>query len=83
MGLLSLKAAREARNWTVDELAARSGVGRATVYRLESGETPNPSHGTVGRLEDALEVPRGSLRFGVDRPAVDSPAPAVPMASAS
>jgi transcriptional regulator with XRE-family HTH domain len=46
---------RAARSWTLDELAARSGVSRRLIVQLEQGEA-NPSIGTLLRLADALAV---------------------------
>lgn len=61
---LDLKTARDAKDWTMDELAARSGVSKATISRIESGEIANPSNDTVVALEAALKVRRGTLIFG-------------------
>lgn len=46
---------RAARAWTLDDLAARSGVSRRLVVQIEQGEA-NPSIGTLLRLAGALEV---------------------------
>src|SRR3972149_8680109 len=46
---------RAARSWTLDELAARSGVTRRLIVQIEQGEA-NPSIGTLLRLADALAV---------------------------
>lgn len=61
---MTLHAARTRRRLTVDALAEKSGVGRATLYRLESGETPDPAYSTVVAIEDALALKRGTLVFG-------------------
>lgn len=60
---LTLKRARERRGLTFAQLAAKSGVHKATVARIERGEV-EPMHKTVAALEDALELKRGTLRFG-------------------
>lgn len=60
----SLKAARDKRGWTMDELAERSGVSKATISELESGNRANPTVDTVTKLEVALRVRRGTLVFG-------------------
>ena len=65
---MTLRSAREARGWTVADLVKASGVGRATIYRLESGDTPNPANSTVVDLETALGVQRGTLQFGPTAP---------------
>jgi transcriptional regulator with XRE-family HTH domain len=46
---------RTARSWTLDDLAARSGVSRRLVVQIEQGEA-NPSVGTLLRLAEALDV---------------------------
>ena len=60
---LTLKRAREKRKLTFAQLAAKSGVHKATVARIERGEV-EPMHATVNALEDALELKRGTLVFG-------------------
>jgi transcriptional regulator with XRE-family HTH domain len=44
-----LAALRQAQGWTLDELAQRSGISRATLSRLERGET-SPTASLLGRL---------------------------------
>ena len=51
----AVRRLRNARCWTLDELAARSGVSRRLVVQIEQGEA-NPSIGTLLRLADALGV---------------------------
>lgn len=66
---LHLARLRHARGWSYDELAARSGVGRATLVSLESGKPRrNPEKpattGTLAtwyRIAVALEVDLGEL----------------------
>lgn len=48
----------------MDELAAKSGVNKSTICRIESGEVTNPSNDTVKRLEEAMKLRRGTLVFG-------------------
>ncbi|MCI9888756.1 helix-turn-helix transcriptional regulator [Micrococcales bacterium 31B] len=50
-----LKHERLARGWTLDHLAATSGLSRRMVINVEQG-TANPSVGTLLRLSDALGV---------------------------
>lgn len=70
MKQLTVREARERRNWTMDRLAEESGVNKGTISRIESGETTNPSYDTVRNLEAALKLRRGTLTFGVSRSAV-------------
>ncbi len=66
---LHLARLRTERGWSYDELAARSGVGRATLVTLESGKPRrNPSkpatNGTLAtwfRIAAALGVELGEL----------------------
>ena len=46
---------RQARRWTLDQLAAAAGVSRRMVVNVEQGAA-NPSVGTLLRLSDALGV---------------------------
>lgn len=59
---MQLKTAREAKGWTLERLAAESGVHKSTISRLERGETL-PMHGTAHSLERALGLKRGALEF--------------------
>jgi DNA-binding XRE family transcriptional regulator len=48
-----VRSERSARGWTLNELAARSGVSRRMLINVEQGAT-NPSIATLLRLSDAL-----------------------------
>src|SRR5262245_2523993 len=48
------------RSWTLDELAARSGISRRLVVQMEQARA-NPSIGTLLRLADAFEVTLSEL----------------------
>ncbi len=50
-----VRAGRTAWGWTLDELAARSGVSRRMLINVEQGVT-NPSIATLLRLSDALGI---------------------------
>ena len=63
-----MKAERQARGWTLDQLAGAASVSRRMLINVEQGDV-NPSVGTLLRLSDAL---------GVGLPAlVEPPEPAV------
>jgi transcriptional regulator with XRE-family HTH domain len=47
-----LRALRRARRWSLDELAERSGVSRASLSRIENGEV-SPTASVLGRLAGA------------------------------
>ena len=51
----NVKEARFERGWTLDQLAARSGVSKGMVVQIEQGRT-NPSVGTLSKVADALGV---------------------------
>jgi transcriptional regulator with XRE-family HTH domain len=46
---------RAQRSWTLDSLAARSGLSRRLLVHIEQGNS-NPSIGTLERLADAFQV---------------------------
>ena len=62
---LTLKQAREKRKLTWAQLAAKCGVHKTTIARIERGDV-RPMHDTVNAIEDALAVKRGTLRFDED-----------------
>ncbi len=66
---LTLTQARARRHLSVAQLAARSGVHKATVARIERGAV-QPMHKTVAALEAALALRPGTLvvEYGGDEP---------------
>lgn len=50
-----LRALRQSRGWSLDELAGRSGVSKGMVVQIEGVRT-NPSIGTLARLAEAFGV---------------------------
>lgn len=60
-----LLRSRAAKNWSLRDLAAASGVSAKTILAIESGASKGgASCTTMARLADALHVPRGWLAFG-------------------
>lgn len=55
-----LRAEREARDWTLAELATRSGVSRAMLSKIERGEA-SPTAALLGRLSGALGLTLSQL----------------------
>lgn len=55
-----LRAEREARGWTLADLAARSGVSRAMVSKVERGEA-SPTAALLGRLSAAFGLTLSQL----------------------
>jgi transcriptional regulator with XRE-family HTH domain len=62
----TLKHARDAKGWTQEDLAARSGIDQRVISKIECGKTEDPSNSTVTALELALGVKRGTLVFGAE-----------------
>ncbi|MEM9630746.1 MAG: XRE family transcriptional regulator [Pseudomonadota bacterium] len=60
---------RRARNWPLEELAENTGISRATLSRIERGDT-SPTASVLGRLAGAYGVSMGEL-FGADTEVVD------------
>jgi transcriptional regulator with XRE-family HTH domain len=52
----TLQSLRADRGWSLDQLAARSGVSKGVLVALEQGRS-NPSLGTLTRIGDAFGVP--------------------------
>ena len=51
-----LKKIREAADLTQAELAKKSGVGRITISRLETGKLKETNFGTLVKLAKVLQV---------------------------
>ena len=52
----TLQALRAERGWSLDQLAARSGVSKGVLVALEQGRS-NPNLATLARIGDAFGVP--------------------------
>ena len=72
MNIVQCRMARAALGWTLDDLAAASGVSRRTIARFEAGESVLPAR--VQKLREALEekgvvfIAGGHLAGGVVPP---------------
>lgn len=69
-----LKALRDRRDLSLRDVAQRSEVDHAYIYRLETGDKEAPSDEVVKKLVSALTPSKrdlGILRFLVDHPNVD------------
>lgn len=55
-----LRQEREARNWSLADLAARSGVSRAMIHKVERGES-SPTASLLGRLSGAFGLTMSTL----------------------
>jgi transcriptional regulator with XRE-family HTH domain len=67
---------RKAQGWSVDELATRTGISKALLYRIENGKHSNPTLERLLRLQwvfdlDTLETLLGEIpsanAAGVDK----------------
>jgi transcriptional regulator with XRE-family HTH domain len=56
----NVRRLRTARGWTLDVLAARSGVSKGMLVQIEQDRT-NPSLGTLTRIAEAYGVTLGAL----------------------
>ena len=52
----TLQALRTERGWSLDQLAARSGVSKGVLVTIEQGRS-NPNLATLARIGDAFGVP--------------------------
>lgn len=66
MASKTLRQARDAKGWTQEELAAKSGVDQRAISKIERGESEDPQNSTAAKLESALGLKRGTLVFGRD-----------------
>ncbi|SDL27330.1 transcriptional regulator, XRE family with cupin sensor [Modicisalibacter muralis] len=55
-----LQALRQARGWSLSQLAAQAGIAKSNLSRLEQGDG-NPTLDTLWRLAMQLAVPFGTL----------------------
>lgn len=58
----AIRAARQARRWTQEDLAQQSGVSRPTVARLEAGRGVSTT--TLTKLAEALNLRVQLLQYG-------------------
>ena len=64
-----VKGLRQARRWSLDELAGRSGVSKGMLVQIEGAKT-NPSIGTLCRVAESFGVSIGRLLEGEPGPVV-------------
>lgn len=58
-----LRAAREAKGMTQEELEKKSGISRQTISAIENGKTTNVKSGTLLALAKALDTTIGDIFF--------------------
>src|ERR1039457_350965 len=71
----TLQFLRAERGWSLDQLAARSGVSKGVLVALEQGRS-NPNLATLARISDAFGVAGTRPRDVPDQPSVRIPGPA-------
>jgi len=59
---------RDARDWTQQELADRSGVPKRTIQEVESGRVKKPQRATRLAINEALEIEGDIVRERSERP---------------
>jgi transcriptional regulator with XRE-family HTH domain len=64
-----VKALRQGRRWSLDELASRSGVSKGMLVQIEGART-NPSIGTLCRVAESFGVSIGRLLESEPEPVV-------------
>lgn len=57
----ALRAARQAKHLSQQDLAVMANVGPGTISKLERGEHENPQTGTILRLAQSLDVEPSTL----------------------
>lgn len=70
----TLQALRADRGWSLDQLAARSGVSKGVLVALEQGRS-NPNLATLAKISDAFGVPVTRLVDMRGEPAVQVSGP--------
>lgn len=80
----AVDAASDERGWSITEVAARSGVGRSTVFRWLSGDWQHhPELPKVRAFCAALDLPLGAALRALTPLAYDTPAREVPAADSA
>jgi transcriptional regulator with XRE-family HTH domain len=77
-----LRAERQGRGWSMDRLAAASGVSRAMISKIERGQS-SPTAVLLGRLSAALELTVSELLTGARLGDGQAPPGAEPAADAA
>ncbi|GAA3197254.1 XRE family transcriptional regulator [Actinocorallia longicatena] len=65
----TLRAGRATHGWSLDQLAARSGVSKGVLVNLEQARG-NPSLGTLIKISEALGIPLTRLVSTEDEPVI-------------
>ena len=63
-----VRALRLQRGWKQHELARQTGLDQGTISNIENGKQKNPTHDTLTRLADALNIPLDQLIRSVTEP---------------
>lgn len=66
MDFTNIKNKRKEKGMTQDELSKKSGIGRVTISRLESGTLTETNVGTLTRIASALDCEMNELMSNFD-----------------
>lgn len=66
MDFTNIKNKRKEKGMTQDELSEKSGIGRVTISRLESGTLTETNVGTLTRIASALDCEMNELMSNFD-----------------
>ncbi|MBE0437785.1 MAG: helix-turn-helix transcriptional regulator [Methylomicrobium sp.] len=64
--------ARRRLDWTQEELAAKAGVSRELLAKIECGTTQQPYYRNLVKIARALKVEPGTLQYGETPPALSA-----------
>lgn len=82
---VQIRSLRERHGWSLAQLGARAGLDPTTIWKIETGKTPNPGNITLGKVSDALGVPlseiTGERRMSPRRTTVIEGVAVVPVSS--
>jgi transcriptional regulator with XRE-family HTH domain len=65
-----IRAARERKGWSLDDLAREAMLEKSTVYRIEKGKS-TPRGETRRKLAEALQIPIEEIHEEGDKDAMD------------
>lgn len=63
---VKITAARESHGWSINELARRSGVDQASIWRIEQGQSLNARPRTLRALGETLGISTADLFHAAD-----------------
>lgn len=73
---LKIKAARQAKGMTQEELGDILGVQKSAIAKYENGRIVNIKRSTLKKISDVLDIPPFELVFNEEKPTKDDELPA-------